>query len=76
LAAFHKLVGLSSKQHTFIETETVRYLYQSLEDLYVVIITNKSSNIVEDLETLHIITKLVRLCLLSPFLISFEDVID
>jgi hypothetical protein len=59
LSAFNKLVGLSSKQHTFIETESVRYLYQPLEDLYIVLITSKSSNIVEDLETLHIIAKLV-----------------
>jgi hypothetical protein len=70
LGAFTKLVTLSSKQQTFIETESVRYLYQPLEELYVVIVTNKSSNIVEDLETLHIIAKLVQS--LSLDLLSYD----
>jgi hypothetical protein len=30
LAAFPKLVG-SGKQHTFVETENVRYIYQPME---------------------------------------------
>jgi hypothetical protein len=58
LSAFPRLVG-SSKQHTYVETETVRYLYQPLEALYVVLITTKGSNVVEDLETLRLICKLV-----------------
>eukprot|EP01119_Soliformovum_irregulare_P014866 TRINITY_DN4104_c0_g1_i1.p1 TRINITY_DN4104_c0_g1~~TRINITY_DN4104_c0_g1_i1.p1 ORF type:complete len:510 (-),score=182.22 TRINITY_DN4104_c0_g1_i1:193-1581(-) len=49
----------SEKQHTFIETDTVRYIYQPLESLYILIITNKSSNILEDLETLHLLAKIV-----------------
>jgi len=56
LAAFPKLMG-SEKQHTFIETDTVRYLYQPLETLYILLVTNKSSNILEDLETLHLLAK-------------------
>jgi len=58
LAAFPKLMG-SEKQHTFIETDTVRYLYQPLESLYILLVTNKSSNILEDLETLHLLAKIV-----------------
>eukprot|EP01089_Gocevia_fonbrunei_P022603 TRINITY_DN9192_c0_g1_i1.p1 TRINITY_DN9192_c0_g1~~TRINITY_DN9192_c0_g1_i1.p1 ORF type:complete len:516 (+),score=131.66 TRINITY_DN9192_c0_g1_i1:119-1666(+) len=58
LAAFPKLMG-TGKQHTFIETENVRYVYQPLENLYMLILTNKGSNILEDLETLHILAKLV-----------------
>jgi hypothetical protein len=102
LAAFPKLVG-SGKQHTYVETENVRYIYQPMEvgalecfgigtdrgqlllcpqiaqmltdcrdqqqqtsyvhwglqGLYLVLITNKQSNILEDLETLRLLSKLV-----------------
>lgn len=58
LAAFPKLVG-TGKQHTFVETENVRYLYQPLEGLYLLIITNKQSNILEDLDTLRLLSKVV-----------------
>ena len=58
LAAFPKLVG-SGGQHTFIETENVRYLYQPIEQLYAVLVTNKQSNIMEDLDTLRLVAKLV-----------------
>uniref|UniRef100_A0A7S2RJQ4 Coatomer subunit delta n=1 Tax=Rhizochromulina marina TaxID=1034831 RepID=A0A7S2RJQ4_9STRA len=61
LAAFPKLVGSEAKntQHTFIETDSVRYVYQPIENLFLLIITNKASNIVEDLETLRLLSKLV-----------------
>ncbi|BAT90957.1 hypothetical protein VIGAN_06225600 [Vigna angularis var. angularis] len=58
LAAFPKLVG-TRKQHTFFETENVRYVYQPIEALYLLIITNKSSNILEDLATLRLLSRLV-----------------
>ncbi|BAH94268.1 Os08g0368000 [Oryza sativa Japonica Group] len=58
LAAFPKLVG-NGKQHTYIETENVRYVYQPIEGLYLVVITNKQSNILEDLDTLRLLSKLV-----------------
>jgi hypothetical protein len=58
LAAFPKLIGADS-QHTFIETENVRYLYQPLETLYLILITSKQSNIMEDLDTLRTLAKLV-----------------
>jgi len=61
LAAFPKLVtsGKEGSQHTFIETENVRYIYQPIESLYVLLITNKHSNIKEDLDTLRLTAKLV-----------------
>ncbi|GMH13186.1 hypothetical protein Nepgr_015027 [Nepenthes gracilis] len=58
LAAFPKLVG-TGKQHTYVETENVRYVYQPIESLYLLIVTNKQSNILEDLETLRLLSKLV-----------------
>ncbi|CAM9915080.1 unnamed protein product, partial [Ectocarpus fasciculatus] len=57
LAAFPKLMGTGNKQHTFIETETVRYVYQPIENLFLLLVTNKASNIVEDLETLRMLSK-------------------
>ncbi|KAK8567772.1 hypothetical protein V6N12_006345 [Hibiscus sabdariffa] len=58
LAAFPKLVG-TGKQHTYVETENVRYVYHPIEALYLLLVTNKQSNILEDLETLRLLSKLV-----------------
>eukprot|EP00581_Thalassiosira_minuscula_P013940 CAMPEP_0183713950 /NCGR_PEP_ID=MMETSP0737-20130205/8667_1 /TAXON_ID=385413 /ORGANISM="Thalassiosira miniscula, Strain CCMP1093" /LENGTH=551 /DNA_ID=CAMNT_0025942835 /DNA_START=51 /DNA_END=1706 /DNA_ORIENTATION=+ len=59
LAAFPKLMG-HSKQHTFVETDAVRYVYQPLENnMFLLLITTKASNIVEDLGTLRLLAKVV-----------------
>ena len=68
LAAFPKLVG-TGKQHTFVETENVRYVYQPMEALYLILVTSKQSNILEDLETLRLLSKLVFFLLDSLYLI-------
>ncbi|KAI8472701.1 MAG: delta-cop [Monoraphidium minutum] len=58
LAAFPKLVG-TTKQHTYVETENVRYVYQPMEGMYLLLVTNRGSNILEDLDTLRLLSKLV-----------------
>lgn len=58
LTSFPKLIPTNS-QHTSVETEEVRYVYQPLEELYIVLITNKASNILQDIETIHLLARVV-----------------
>lgn len=60
LNAFVKLVDYSGSDHTYLETESVRYVYQPVENLYLVLITSKSSNIFEDLGTLRMFVSIVQ----------------
>lgn len=58
-AAFPKLMVVGS-EHTFVETDTVRYVYQPLDNnLFLLLLTTKASNIVEDLSTLRLLAKVV-----------------
>jgi hypothetical protein len=62
LTLFPKLTNTKNnteKQHTFVETDTVRFVYQPLETVFVILITTKNSNIVEDLDTLQTMTRIV-----------------
>ena len=59
LASFTKVIPANT-QHTSVETADVRYVYQPLEDLYILLITNKASNILQDIETLHLFARVGR----------------
>jgi coatomer subunit delta len=66
LTSFPKLIPTNS-QHTSVETSEVRYVYQPLEDLYILLITNKASNILQDIDTLHLFARVVSdLCRTTP----------
>mmetsp|Transcript_3474 Transcript_3474/g.7208 ORF Transcript_3474/g.7208 Transcript_3474/m.7208 type:complete len:206 (+) Transcript_3474:109-726(+) len=59
LSNFTKLIS-AEMQHTFVENEAVRYVFQPLENIYLVLVTSKNSNIVEDLETLRLLQKVIQ----------------
>ncbi|KAL4435366.1 hypothetical protein ABPG74_022849 [Tetrahymena malaccensis] len=56
---FPKLIT-SDQQHTFVETEYVRYVYLPLDNMYLVLLTKKNSNIIEDQETIRLLHKIVQ----------------
>ncbi|SCV73001.1 BQ2448_6926 [Microbotryum intermedium] len=57
LASFPRLVSPTS-EHTVLEASGVRFVYTPLEDLYVLLITNTQSNILLDLSTLSLVTRI------------------
>ncbi|GAA5905589.1 hypothetical protein JCM8208_005779 [Rhodotorula glutinis] len=57
LSSFPRLVSPTS-EHTVVEASGVRFVYTPLEDLYVLLITNTQSNILLDLSTLSLITRI------------------
>lgn len=58
IKSFPKLIQ-SSQQHTYVESDTARYIYLPLDTMYLVLITNKTSNIIEDLETIRLLQKVI-----------------
>ncbi|GAA5874827.1 hypothetical protein JCM8547_005252 [Rhodosporidiobolus lusitaniae] len=57
LSSFPRLVSPTS-EHTVVESSGVRFVYAPLEDLYVLLLTNTQSNILLDLSTLSLITRI------------------
>jgi hypothetical protein len=60
LSAFGKIVDSQRKDCTYVETESVRYVFQPLGQLYLLLVTTKQSNILEDLDTLRLIVKILQ----------------
>ncbi|KFH40899.1 Coatomer subunit delta-like protein [Hapsidospora chrysogenum ATCC 11550] len=58
LASFPKLAQ-SGTQHTTVEQDNVRFVYQPLDELYMVLITNRQSNILQDIDSLHLFAQVV-----------------
>ncbi|EFX04202.1 coatamer subunit protein [Grosmannia clavigera kw1407] len=58
LASFPKLAD-SGTQHTTVEQDNVRFVYQPLDELYMVLITNLQSNILQDIDSLHLFAQVV-----------------
>ncbi|EQL00220.1 Clathrin adaptor, mu subunit [Ophiocordyceps sinensis CO18] len=58
LASFPKLAD-SGTQHTIVEKDNVRFVYQPLDELYIVLITNRQSNILQDIDSLHLFAQVV-----------------
>ena len=49
----------AGKQCTHVETDAIRYVYVPIEKLFLVLITTKNSNIIEDLEVLRQLNQVV-----------------
>lgn len=58
LTSFPRLVSPAS-EHTVLEASGVRFVYTPLEDVYVLLVTNTQSNILLDLGTLSLVTRIV-----------------
>ncbi|KAK6585576.1 hypothetical protein PZA11_002303 [Diplocarpon coronariae] len=58
LASFPKLADTGT-QHTTVEQDNVRFVYQPLDELYMVLVTNRQSNILQDIDSLHLFAQVV-----------------
>lgn len=59
LSSFSKLIDTQKMDCTYIETEQVRFVFQPMETLYLLIVTTRQSNIIEDLDTLRLLYKIL-----------------
>ena len=58
LGAFPKLVQFAG--HSYIETDRMRFVFQEVGDLYIVILVSKDSNLVSDLEAISLLCDVTR----------------
>ncbi|CCC70885.1 hypothetical protein NCAS_0F04010 [Naumovozyma castellii] len=68
LSNFQGLVSSISSDHTFVEDEHVRYVYKPFDDYYIILITNRQSNIIQDLSTLNLFSQTV-----NSYLSSYDE---
>ncbi|EDO15845.1 hypothetical protein Kpol_507p7 [Vanderwaltozyma polyspora DSM 70294] len=68
LSNFQGLVSKSSSDHTYVEDEHVRYVYRPFDDYYLILVTNRQSNIIQDLSTLNLFSQSV-----NYYLNSFDE---
>lgn len=59
ISNFSNLICNTSYQHTMIEDDNFRFVYNPLEELFITLITNKKSNILEDIKILNIFSSVV-----------------
>ncbi|VWU50766.1 coatomer subunit delta [Hepatocystis sp. ex Piliocolobus tephrosceles] len=57
---FHNLIEKERSDYTYIETDKVRYVYQPLDSIYIFLITNINSNIIEDLEIIKVLSQIIQ----------------
>lgn len=61
MISFAKLKTVTEEmEHTMIEADDVRYLYQPVGDVLVVLVTNLRSNIIYDLKTLKLLAEVLE----------------
>ncbi|KAI9223417.1 hypothetical protein BC828DRAFT_413231 [Blastocladiella britannica] len=72
MSSFPKLVSTGT-QHTTVDTDDVRFVYQPLDDLYLVLTTSKKSNILQDIASLHLFARVVADCCKSS---TEREVVD
>ena len=59
LSSFPKLLE-SNAQHTYLDADDVRLVFQPLDKVFLLMITDKISNILQDLNTLTLFAKIVQ----------------
>jgi coatomer subunit delta len=56
--SFPKLIH-PNQQHTYVQSEKYTFLYIPMENLYLVTVSSKNSNIIEDQETIRTLYKVL-----------------
>ena len=58
LSSFIRSLSLN-QQHSYFENDQVRFVFLPLGQLYLVLITSKKSNMIQDIECLHLAGRLI-----------------